>query len=1020
MRAAYLLLVACSSATPRVIPIPVEDPGVTITTDQFVRAAHARWVGDPATAAKLLANAGDIDGLAELGRAELALGHVTAADRAFERAVTRAERETRTRGAWQWPTVTATRIAKLAFTPNGRWLARGDAEGRVDIYDFASMRIVRSFSTYGSPRVFEISPNNRWLATGKETTQIWDLETGAVVGDYPYTGSVVFTPSNRLLATRMDGGFVEVDIKTKEELRVVIGPKFTNLVTSGDKIYGIADKVVKVFDANHDALDDIKFPGTVSDLCVVDGKVVAVIEDALVVDGKVIKGRYYSLVASGSQFVVALNGRLQVWEDGKLVRSLGVERTLDAMAFHPLGTVLATGGWESSSLWNTDTAKHLTYFAKPPAGALALAFDARGDKLAVGSGAGHATVWTLATGAVSTMTVVPRTAVEHVAFGPDGEFAASATDPNQPARGTSTLVTFDARGEKRWSREVDHIWYLGYRPGTRTLSTTQITPKDVDHSEMATVLWKPDGTVENTLWIGASRGFHWNLDGSAFVGSTNQKLVMTKLDGTSTRFELSQYRTELNPSGTLLAATNDDGRIGIWDLQTRRPTRVLFDANGSFAAFAWTPDGKTLVTASHDTATLWDPVTGNRLAAFVGPAPIVSLVMHPSGRLFATGHDDGRVTLWSIAGEQIATLHSQGELAAFVTTTDGKVDGTLSDHVLAWSAGAHVLPARGAFARQHVPHLLATRIATVPADAQPPHAHPVAPPRPPTCYPEGEYNQRSLRSATVDGNRVRLCLDYSYFIRTRVSLSTPTICFDLDLATGKHTPLAPSPRKALGISEDDPVTTEVDGAVARVCQDGHCKDIKIRAAENPDTINLHITDDAKLLAAVYRLSDVARDAVLVYDVASGKRISQFIAQGDSPQYQFLDETMMVTSTPCAGPCSSSTLFDVRKGREVGGVGVNTSSVSPTKIAGNVWAFNDWDSLNVVLQNVKTGRISDSFKLPRRACTNEPDSEYVTCEGITLLTAGSNIIVLPSVRPGDVMVVDQKGKLVAEHPLPVCQ
>jgi hypothetical protein len=251
-------------------------------------------------------------------------------------------------------------------------------------------------------------------------------------------------------------------------------------------------------------------------------------------------------------------------------------------------------------------------------------------------------------------------------------------------------------------------------------------------------------------------------------------------------------------------------------------------------------------------------------------------------------------------------------------------------------------------------------------------------------------------------------------------VSPPSSCFDLDLATGKYTPSAPSPTEALGVSDDPGPTVEHEDNVARVCHRGTCRDVKLRALENATRTEVIVDDDAKLLAAAYHIVEGERSAVLVYDVATGKRVSQFIALGSNNELVFLDQTLLVTSTPCAGPCSSTNMFDARKGKLLAGVGVNTSAMSPTKLAGDIYAFNDWDSRTVVLQSIKTGRIKGSLELPKHACTNEPDSEYVSCEGITLLTSGSNIVVLPSVRPGDVMIVDQKGKLVADHRLPLCQ
>jgi WD40 repeat protein len=66
---------------------------------------------------------------------------------------------------------------------------------------------------------------------------------------------------------------------------------------------------------------------------------------------------------------------------------------------------------------------------------------------------------------------------------------------------------------------------------------------------------------------------------------------------------------------------------------------------------AFSPDGKTILTGSHDkTACLWDTAT----CQLLGPplrhaAEIDAVAFSPDGRLVATGSRDNKVRLWAVA-----------------------------------------------------------------------------------------------------------------------------------------------------------------------------------------------------------------------------------------------------------------------------------------------------------------------------------------------------------------------------------
>jgi WD40 repeat protein len=142
------------------------------------------------------------------------------------------------------------------------------------------------------------------------------------------------------------------------------------------------------------------------------------------------------------------------------------------------------------------------------------------------------------------------------------------------------------------------------------------------------------------------------------------------------------------------------GAVLLWDLAARQEKQVLLGHSGLFIALAFSPDGKTLASASTDqTILLWDVVKGQAKATLRGHAAMaLAIAFSPDSQRLVSGSVDGVVKLWNAATGQLqATSRVQpGGLSGLAFTANGKQLVSLGgDGVIhLWDASASQGPLR--------------------------------------------------------------------------------------------------------------------------------------------------------------------------------------------------------------------------------------------------------------------------------------------------------------------------------------
>jgi WD40 repeat protein/tetratricopeptide (TPR) repeat protein len=470
-------------------------------------------------------------------------------------------------------------VLSLAFSLDGNWLAAGglnifDQSGEIQIRAVTTGEEIARISQEKGVSSLALSPDKHWLAIGTGDllgsageVQVWEVASKQIVARMPYergVRSLAFSPDSRWLATG------------------------TGLLPG----LGIGSGIVMASNAPSSGEE-----ARVWDLTT--GQVVAQVthEDAVTSIAFSPNGKW---LAVGGQF--APHARIWDISAGDANVTLAHERGVDAIAFSPDGKLLATSeSFGPKRLWDVTLGSVVT---EMDSGMLesgnmslgsSLAFSPDGHWLAEGGGycipiTPH--VWNVSTGEEGEHTG-NKVAARSVAFSPNSQWLA-------------------AGGEER---DDGDAWSMG--PG----------------SGLAEV---------------------WDVDSGEIVVEISTELPI--------------YSVAFSPNGMWLATGSGgaSGAVQMWDLNTGEEVSKIAHPAG-VSAVTFSPDGQWLAFGSIDGTVQIRKVGGwEKVAQVVHPAAVESLTFSPDSQWLAAGGggfcDMGQgnfneVWVWNVpTGDAIAHL----------------------------------------------------------------------------------------------------------------------------------------------------------------------------------------------------------------------------------------------------------------------------------------------------------------------------------------------------------------------------
>jgi WD40 repeat protein len=519
---------------------------------------------------------------------------------------------------------------RVAFSPDGRLLATGDAHGDLWLWSTASDHPlwVISHGTGGGVNAVAFSHNGQLLAAANQdgTVGLFNPANGQhlrtlLVGPRP-VNTVAFSPDGRTLATgAADGAVVQWSTSSWRSVRTfrADGKSINSVAFSprGDKLAAASDdhnvivwstasgRLLLTLRAHHKPVYGVAFSP--------DGRTLASggADDEVTLWSadtgremqvlRAYRGPVRAVAFSPSGATLASGG-----DDGQVVVWLATPSLLEhvllpqspalAVAYNRSGDLLASAQSNGTvDLW--DPAGHVVKVLRGYGGHVnSVAFSPAGAVVAAGGSTGNVMLWNPSTGAQERTLPTNGGVVNRVAFSPDGRTLAAAT-----ARGN--VILWNAR---TWAREPSLPGHapvpdIAFSPNSKTLASA--AGQDV------------------TLWYLASRQRPKTITGhTSFVDSV-----------------------AFSSDGRRLASGDVDGQIIVSNVRTGRQIGPTLNAHSRVLSLAFSRRGNFLASGERGVA-LWDLRSGmGYLLPGHGSGFVRGVAFVPASRSLASAGDDKTV-----------------------------------------------------------------------------------------------------------------------------------------------------------------------------------------------------------------------------------------------------------------------------------------------------------------------------------------------------------------------------------------
>ena len=345
------------------------------------------------------------------------------------------------------------------------------------------------------------------------------------------------------------------------------------------------------------------------------------------------------------------------------------------------------------------------YLPTPPPAQNRTAITRRAVAIGLGTVLAGGTIWALA------RTLTPKPRMTEAPVSTPMSSSTLFSTPTPPATPTPASNSSGTTVYQIYRGHIQPIMAVAWSPldGASLASssldtTTQIWDTSsqlvtVTHEGMATrMVWSPDGQ-----YIATSGGTDYKIH--IWRANDGGDLISYPIQAAGDLPALAWSPTP-PPNTSLLASSDDSGKIQIWDAFSGNNQIIAFGGTtNGVLALAWLPDGQHILSGSgvpNNNIYLWNALTGAMLTSFEGHTSSVTvLAVSPNGQYFASASLDNTVRVWKI-NSNISPIVYKGHtslIQSVAWSPDSKriASGSSDNTVQVWDAatGGNVFIYRG-------------------------------------------------------------------------------------------------------------------------------------------------------------------------------------------------------------------------------------------------------------------------------------------------------------------------------------
>ena len=494
-------------------------------------------------------------------------------------------------------------VSSVAFSPSGRYIVTGCADGLARIWDAGARRQIGiGLKHPAHVRGATFSPDETKVATACEdgNARIWNWRTAEVItgplkhDDWVF--AVSFSPDGQRIVSACRDGTARVWSARTGDLLLTLAAH--------------TDAVRKaVFSPDGRLIATASYDGSARLWGSQTGEpfgsplrhgFMPVLGVVFSPDG--------SRVATSSRDRTAMVSNVDTGTP--VMPALHHSDGLNDIQFDPTGRIIVTTGFDSTArLWDAQSGELLSQPFRHLEQVNQAAFSPDGRTLATAADDSTVRFWEMRPSGVLTEPMEHQSPINSVEFSPDGEWVATASDDH-------TARVWDQRTGLPVSGPLRHggpVQSASFSPDGRFVITASL-----DYSP----------------WIWEAR-----------TGNRMEGLFL---------HAAGLWSASFSPEGRRLVSASLDKTARVWDMESKQPLTPPLQHNGEVVMARFSPDGTRVVTTSTDkTARVWNAETG---------APVTKSLLHqdevrdacfsPDGRRVATASKDNTARIWDARNGQ--------------------------------------------------------------------------------------------------------------------------------------------------------------------------------------------------------------------------------------------------------------------------------------------------------------------------------------------------------------------------------